>query len=93
MTNICVKCSWQFPRGFAVIMAVIMVVLRCEFRGGFQRKIVPCPGAGHGGDRDTSLVSTQVLQKGFQRKQLMLTLYASLDVKLAYVMLRAPLLL
>ena len=63
-----------------------------NFRGGFPRKIVPCPGAGHGGYNDSSLVSTSV-SKGIQRKQMLLTLNcATFNVKLAYVMLRAPLL-
>ena len=38
----------------------------------FRAKIVPCPGAGHGGDSDISLVSTSV-SKGIQRKQMLLT--------------------
>ena len=33
----------------------------------FQCKIVPCPGAGHGGDKDISVVSTCVL-KGIWKK-------------------------
>ena len=63
-----------------------------NFRGEFPCKIVPCPGAGHGGYNDISLVSTSV-SKGIQRKQMLLTLYcATFNVKLAYVMLRAPVL-
>ncbi len=70
MTNICATRS-RF-RGFNDRFAVI-------FRGGFPCKIVPCPGAGHGGDRGISLVSISA-SRGVS-KQLLLTQGASLDVK------------
>ena len=74
MTNSCVKCSGQFPRSFAVNGHFAV-----NFRGGFACKIVPCPGAGHRGDRGISLVSISASRVVF--KQLLLTLPASLDVK------------
>ena len=62
MTNSCAKRPWQFPRGFAVNGHFAV-----NFRGGFSCKIVPCPGAGHGGYNDISLVSTSA-SKGVSKK-------------------------
>ena len=50
-----------------------------NFAVDFRAKIVPCPGAGHGGDSGISLVSISA-SRGVS-KQLLLTLGASLDVK------------
>ena len=45
----------------------LAIVYSSSLSAEFHVQIVPCPGAGHGGDSDISLVSTSV-SKGIQRK-------------------------